>query len=295
MSMLTFDWAQIAYIGSPLVVPWWAEVNIFIGFFITFWVVAPALYYSNVSIDSLWIVKGSLTVYLAQVWYTSYMPMSIGRVFDRFGDVYNTSRIINPSTFLFNVTAYEEYSPVYLPVTFATLYGLSFALATSVLVHTALYHGPSIVKRYKAARGADDDIHSKLMRNYREVPDWWYWIYLAIFAGLSIATVFVSHAAGLTNRMALTKFCEQVQEVQLPVWGLLLSLAVSFLYVLPSGYNFAMTSQQVIDSFRSRWISLTNYWSGQHESSSPVLGRLYVPRCSTRQLGTSRKSYLFLC
>lgn len=48
MSMITFDWSQIAYIGSPLVVPWWAEVNIFVGFFITFWIVAPALYYSNV-------------------------------------------------------------------------------------------------------------------------------------------------------------------------------------------------------------------------------------------------------
>lgn len=52
MSMLTFDWAQIAYIGSPLVIPWWAEVNIFVGFFVTFWVVVPALYYSNVRLKS---------------------------------------------------------------------------------------------------------------------------------------------------------------------------------------------------------------------------------------------------
>lgn len=127
--------------------------------------------------------------------------MSIGRVFDRFGEVYNTSRVINPETFLFNATAYEEYSPLYLPVTFAALYGLSFALATSVLVHTALYHGSGIIKRYKNARGEDDDIHAKLMREYREVPDWWYWIYLALFAGLSIATVYVSTAFGVSSEL----------------------------------------------------------------------------------------------
>ncbi len=28
MSIFTFDWAQIAYIGSPLATPWWAEANI---------------------------------------------------------------------------------------------------------------------------------------------------------------------------------------------------------------------------------------------------------------------------
>lgn len=32
MSLVTFDWAQVAYIGSPLVSPWWATANIATGF-----------------------------------------------------------------------------------------------------------------------------------------------------------------------------------------------------------------------------------------------------------------------
>ena len=32
MSLLTFDWSQIAYIGSPLATPWWAEANVATGF-----------------------------------------------------------------------------------------------------------------------------------------------------------------------------------------------------------------------------------------------------------------------
>jgi hypothetical protein len=31
MSLITFDWNQIAYIGSPLATPWWAEANIAFG------------------------------------------------------------------------------------------------------------------------------------------------------------------------------------------------------------------------------------------------------------------------
>jgi hypothetical protein len=32
MSLITFDWAQIAFIGSPLATPWWAEANVAFGF-----------------------------------------------------------------------------------------------------------------------------------------------------------------------------------------------------------------------------------------------------------------------
>lgn len=36
MSLITFDWAQIAYIGSPLATPWWAEANVAVGFIFFF-------------------------------------------------------------------------------------------------------------------------------------------------------------------------------------------------------------------------------------------------------------------
>ena len=67
MSVLTFDWTQISWIGSPLMgmsshepsvcgtdspaVPWWAQVHVFLGFVLFFWILTPALYYSNVGTD----------------------------------------------------------------------------------------------------------------------------------------------------------------------------------------------------------------------------------------------------
>ncbi|KAF8754346.1 oligopeptide transporter [Rhizoctonia solani] len=47
MGVLTFDWSQIAYIGSPLMVPWWAEVHVMLGFIIFYWILAPIMYYKN--------------------------------------------------------------------------------------------------------------------------------------------------------------------------------------------------------------------------------------------------------
>jgi hypothetical protein len=49
MTIVTFDWSQISWIGSPLMFPWWAEVHIFFGFVLFFWIITPILYYTNVS------------------------------------------------------------------------------------------------------------------------------------------------------------------------------------------------------------------------------------------------------
>ena len=40
---MTFDWAQIAYIGSPLLTPWWAAANVVGGLVIVMWIIAPIM------------------------------------------------------------------------------------------------------------------------------------------------------------------------------------------------------------------------------------------------------------
>jgi OPT oligopeptide transporter protein len=67
MGVITFDWSQISWIGSPLMIPWWAEVQIFggmlirpafivlvvenpTGFVVFYWILTPILYYTNVSL-----------------------------------------------------------------------------------------------------------------------------------------------------------------------------------------------------------------------------------------------------
>lgn len=43
MFPMTFDWSQIAYIGSPLVTPFWAALNIVGGLILVMWIAAPIM------------------------------------------------------------------------------------------------------------------------------------------------------------------------------------------------------------------------------------------------------------
>lgn len=47
MSSISLDWNQISWVGSPLMIPWWAEVHIFIGFVLFWWIILPILYYND--------------------------------------------------------------------------------------------------------------------------------------------------------------------------------------------------------------------------------------------------------
>lgn len=132
------------------------------------------------------------------------MPLVSSRVVDRFGNKYNTSRVIDIATSSLNVTAYEEYSPVYLPVALSTVYGLGLALCTSCLVHTFIYYGPDIWKQMRKVKTEEEDVHYKLMKEYPEVPDWWYFVHLIIFIGLSLVSITVSFDRSLACHSTLT-------------------------------------------------------------------------------------------
>jgi hypothetical protein len=77
---------------------------------------------------------------------------------------------------------------MFLAPTFAINYGLSFAALTAAIVHTALFNGKEVWYRLKTARNQEPDIHMRLMKKYRECPDWWYAVLLVISLALGLAT-----------------------------------------------------------------------------------------------------------
>lgn len=206
LSFLTFDWTQISWISGPLMVPWWAQVQVFAGFVIFFWIITPALYYSN-------------------VWDLAYFPMLSDDLYDRFGNAYNVSKVLD-SKGDFDLNAYNNYSPLYLPASWAMTYLMAFALTSCVLVHTALFHWRTIVGSVHRMKVEKDDIHAKLMAAYPEVPLWWYSVMFVGFFALAIVAV-------------------EVWKTGAPVWFLLIALLIPMIYILPSGYIFAVTSQVV--------------------------------------------------
>ncbi|CCM01622.1 uncharacterized protein FIBRA_03683 [Fibroporia radiculosa] len=206
MGILTFDWTQISWISSPLMVPWWAQAQVFTGFVLFYWIATPALYYTN-------------------VWDLAYFPMLSNYLYDRFGEPYNVSLVLDSQANL-NQTAYDNYSPLYLPAAYAMTYLMSFALSTCVIVHTVLYHGQTIWRSLKRLQGEEDDIHAKLMRSYPEVPQWWYAISFLGLGCLGIIALEVWHTGA-------------------PIWFLLLALAIPIVYIIPSGYVYSISGQDV--------------------------------------------------
>ncbi|KAL4071946.1 OPT oligopeptide transporter [Scleroderma citrinum] len=206
MSIITFDWSQITYILSPLATPWWAEANVMGGFVIFFWILAPIIYYTN-------------------TWYAKYMPMSSRTAFDNTGASYNVSRIITPEG-TFNLTAYEEYSPLFLSSTFAIAYGLSFASITATVTHAILFFRKQIWTQTRRSLHEQPDVHGRLMTRYAQVPEWWYGIIFMVMFIFGIV-------------------CIEVWPSELPVWGFVVAILIAFVYIIPIGMIQAITNQQV--------------------------------------------------
>ena len=158
------------------------------------------MYYTNVLVLPL--SKPVMLTLDSQTWNLAYFPINDDNAYDRFGAYYNVTRVLDSSNRL-NVTAYDEYSPLYLPATFAMTYLLAFTLATCVLVHTVLYHGRSLINGMKKIRVEPDDIHAKLMRNYPEVPDWWYGLFFIVFFLLMVLVVEVRESTAIPSIRSL--------------------------------------------------------------------------------------------
>jgi OPT family small oligopeptide transporter len=207
MSLITFDWAQITYIGtSPLATPWWAEANVIAGFIVFFWIVAPITHFTN-------------------TWYAAYMPMSSRTSYDNTGASYNVTMILTADNQL-NVTAYQNYSPLFLSTTFALAYGLSFASITATIVHAILFFRKQIWTQTRRALHEQPDIHARLMSKYRQVPEWWY---MCIFVVMFIFGI----------------ICIEIWPTEFPVWGFVLALLIAYFYIIPIGMIQAITNQQV--------------------------------------------------
>jgi OPT family oligopeptide transporter len=207
---LTFDWAQVAYIGSPLLTPFWAAMNVVGGLVVVMWIVAPIAYYGN------WL-------------YSSYMPILSAAVFDNTGNVYDVSKVLTKD-FLFDREAYSQYSRVFLPITYVLSYAVQFAGLASLVTHTVCWHGRDIWTQCKrsleeskgeskggyqpvsepskgparasngrrprvtgASQSFDslmsrEDVHNRLMRRYKDAPMLWY---LMTFVSMTAIGIFV--------------------------------------------------------------------------------------------------------
>ncbi|KAH9979452.1 OPT oligopeptide transporter [Lactifluus volemus] len=149
----------------------------------------------------------------------AYLPLMSSQVFDNTGSTYNLSRIINADG-SFNLEAYQAYSPVFLPLSFAMCYGLSFASITAFLTHTLLYNSKHIWINAHHNLREQPDIHAHLMSVYKQVPNWWYF---SLFGVCTISQVLNVHVI-----VCLLKFFH-----------------LAFMFTVPNGVLLGMSNNNI--------------------------------------------------
>jgi OPT family oligopeptide transporter len=192
------------------------------GFLLIIWFISPIMWGAYLIV----VVSCDCShLFLAKnVFFSQFMPISVPIPFDNTGAMYNLSAIITNNTF--DQAKYEQYSPMFLPITYAITYGTLFATYPAVLVHTFLWYRHDIVRQLRRGLNDETDIHAYLMRKYPEVSRWWF-IGLGIFCGiLGIVAIEVCH-------------------IGLPIWTFLLAVVFAVIFVLPFGIVQAITNQQL--------------------------------------------------
>ncbi|KAH7136264.1 OPT oligopeptide transporter protein-domain-containing protein [Dactylonectria macrodidyma] len=161
----TFDYQWFATL-DPFVTPFFVLVQI-------------------VAATGFWGLCVIIPVFFSNTWFTSYMPINSWFPYDNTGQIYQTSRILGTDHKL-NQTAYEQYSPVFLPASVMLRYAGMLALLPALLVFMVLWYGRTLLPiaktmfRRNASYSYEGDVHYREMLKYKEVPEW---AYLAIAAG----------------------------------------------------------------------------------------------------------------
>ncbi|KAI9229114.1 MAG: OPT oligopeptide transporter protein-domain-containing protein [Piptocephalis tieghemiana] len=205
----SFDWTAISTTG-PLYTPWWAQINIFAGALSMCWIIVPAMWYSN-------------------VWGAWKYGLVTAEPFDLEGDAYDVLRVLDDNMVL-DEARYAAYSPVQLSPMHVLVYGFCFLSITSSITHVLLYYRHAIfhqLREYKpSAARREEDVHTRMMRRYKGIPNVWYAALLLVNVVVAIIT------------------CE-VYDVRLPWWGVLLAIAIAAILILPIGIIQAISNSQI--------------------------------------------------
>ncbi|KAL5577446.1 hypothetical protein UlMin_019145 [Ulmus minor] len=205
-----FDWSTISsYLDSPLASPWFATANVAVGFSLELYVLVPLAYWFN-------------------IYKSKSFPIFSDGLFTSTGQSYNVSAIID-SKFHVDMEAYEREGPLHMSTLFAINYGFTFACLTATIVHVILFNGRQIWELSKSAfQEKKMDAHTRLMRRYKQVPEWWF---VCLLVANIAATIFT---------------CQYYNdELQLKWWGVLLACALAIFFTLPIGVIKATTNQMM--------------------------------------------------
>lgn len=123
LGALTLDWSVVAsFLFSPLISPFFAIVNVFLGYVLIIYIAIPVSYWG-------------LNLYGA-----NKFPIFSSHLFTSQGQSYNINAIVNDK-FEIDLKKYEQQGRINLSMFFALTYGFGFATIASTMTHVGFFHG----------------------------------------------------------------------------------------------------------------------------------------------------------
>ncbi|KAL1408600.1 hypothetical protein Q8F55_005413 [Vanrija albida] len=222
----SFDWNFIQAQVTPLVTPLYTVMNKFLGMLFGLFMIC-GIYYTN-------------------TFNTAYLPINDNHVWANNGKRYNVTRILSGPQRLFDNDKYQQYSEPYMAAGNMVVYFWFFAVYSATITYVVIFHRHEIAYSFRMVfrdllsvfkrrnveqtdEHADDiaeDIHYRLMKSYKEVPEWWYFIILCGALALGMAGV-GAYDTGVT--MAVV------------IYGVIMAL----IFMVPIGLVYAVTYNEV--------------------------------------------------
>jgi hypothetical protein len=123
LGALTLDWSAVAsFLSSPLMSPFFAIANVFVGYTIVVYAAIPIAYWGF------------------NVYGANKFPIFSSDLFTSQGQQYNISAIVNDK-FEIDLAKYHDQGRINMSMFFALSYGFGFATIASTITHVVCFYG----------------------------------------------------------------------------------------------------------------------------------------------------------
>ncbi|KAJ3306357.1 hypothetical protein HDV03_005324 [Kappamyces sp. JEL0829] len=239
---LSFDWTYVNYTGA-VYSPWYTTVNYLVGSVFFCWILGPIWYYTNPFNGPVLRSKMNWGGAPISDWTNTtqnFDPIpkyNANKLYDSTG----TRLIVKQGTkypYLLNMennlndAVWDKIGQkVYLSAAFSISYYASFISLGAVISHVALWYGKDVYRQFREALAQTEselysvDPHYKIMKQYKEVPEWMYLVFMVIFCGLSMIVT-------------------QVTPFVMPWWLCIICLITGIVFAIPIGIVQAVTGYQ---------------------------------------------------
>ncbi|POS75725.1 hypothetical protein DHEL01_v205881 [Diaporthe helianthi] len=206
----TFDWNVATSSYAALAQPFFATCTMYISAILGGFIIL-GIYYSN-------------------MYNTAYLPINSSSAFTNNGTAYKVQEVITNNRL--DPEKYQKYSPPFYSAGYILTVGANFAFYPVYFLYITFNQWKTVSNAYKDfwagirhGKGNYEgamDIHSRMMAQYPEVPDWWFLLILVLAIVLSV--IFL-----------------EIYDLATPVWLTFLVLGINLVFAVPLSFLSATT------------------------------------------------------